>query len=104
MDDTARDASDAPTGEGRCGGGPSGEPRLPRLPLEGNEPEVQDVFAQFLEERGNVPNMFRVMGKRPRLLSTMISHFGAVMGSGDVSRRLKEMVAIRVSALNHCGY
>lgn len=84
-------------------GAPDG-PRIPRLPLEGNAPEVQEVFGQFLEERGNVPNMFRIMGKRPRHLSTMIEHFGAVMRTGDVSRRLKEMVAIRVSALNHCGY
>ena len=80
------------------------EPRIPRLPLEGNPPEVQRVFEQFLEERGNVPNMFRIMGRLPEHLSTMIAHFGTVMRSGDVPRGLKEMVAVRVSTLNACDY
>lgn len=82
----------------------SEEPRVDRLPLEGNPPDVQDVFRRFLEERGNVPNMFRVMGRLPDHLVTMIEHFGTVMREGAVPRRLKEMVSIRVSALNHCGY
>lgn len=80
------------------------EPRVPRLPLEGNEPPVQEVFEKFRRERGNVPNMFRVMGRRAPHLSSMIDHFGAVMREGEVSRRLKEMVSVRVSALNDCGY
>ena len=82
----------------------SREPRIPRLPLEGNPPEVQTVFEQFLEERGNVPNMFRIMGRLPDHLSTVIDHFGTVMRTGTVARGLKEMVAVRVSALNACDY
>lgn len=79
-------------------------PRVDRLPLEGNEPEVQDIFRRFLEERGNVPNMFRIMGRLPGHLATMIEHFATVMEEGEVPRRLKEMISIRVSALNDCGY
>lgn len=80
------------------------QPRVGRLPLEDNPPEVQEVFRRFLEERGNVPNMFRIMGRLPAHLSTMIEHFGTVMREGEVPRRLKEMVSVRVSALNDCGY
>ncbi len=79
-------------------------PRVDRLPLEGNPPAVQDVFRRFLEERGNVPNMFRIVGRLPDHLATMIEHFATVMEEGRVPRRLKEMVSVRVSALNDCGY
>jgi alkylhydroperoxidase family enzyme len=80
------------------------EPRVSRLPLEGNEPAVQAVFDRFRRERGNVPNMFRVVGHREEHLATMIRHFGTVMRKGSVAPSLKEMVSVRVSALNGCRY
>lgn len=80
------------------------DPRVPLLALEGNEPEVQEIFERFLEERGNVPNMFRTMGRLPRHLTSMIEHFTTVMREGEVPRLLKEMISVRVSALNACDY
>ncbi|HKK07835.1 MAG TPA: carboxymuconolactone decarboxylase family protein [Gemmatimonadota bacterium] len=80
------------------------EPRIPRLPTDGNAAAVQAIFDRFLEERGNVPNMFRVVARREGHLTTMIRHFGAVMREGSVPRALKEMLSIRVSALNGCDY
>jgi alkylhydroperoxidase family enzyme len=78
--------------------------RLSVLPLEGTQPEVQEIFGQFLKERGNVPNMFRTVGHRPRHLKTMIDHFVGVMRLGTVPSPLKEMISVRVSALNGCRY
>lgn len=80
------------------------EPWIPTLPTDGNEPEVQEIFARFLEERGNVPNMFRTMGRLPGHLTSVIEHFTTVMREGEVPRRLKEMISVRVSALNACRY
>jgi len=51
-----------------------------------------------------VPNLFRVMGHRPELMSSFNNHFGKVMGEGSLSIGLKEMVAVRVSQINDCGY
>ena len=82
----------------------SEEPWVPILSLEGNEPEVQEVFERFLEERGNVPNMFRTMGRLSGHLTSMIEHFTVVMREGEVPRGLKEMISVRVSALNGCRY
>lgn len=82
----------------------SDEPRVDRLPLEGNAPEVQEVFERFREERGNVPNMFRIVGRLPDHLASMIEHFRTVMEAGEVPRKLKEMVSVRVSTLNGCRY
>jgi alkylhydroperoxidase family enzyme len=68
------------------------------------EPRVQKVFESIYEQRGNVPNLFRVMGRRPKILNSMNAHFGAVMGEGAIPVLLKELIAVRVSVLNKCEY
>jgi alkylhydroperoxidase family enzyme len=68
------------------------------------EPRIQRIFETLHEARGNVPNLFRVMGRRPSLLTSFNVHFGAVMGEGEVDVRLKELLAVRVSQLNDCEY
>jgi len=75
----------------------------PRNPDEVT-PEVKGVFDAFLEERGNIPNMFRTVGVRSKHLTTMITHFRTVMNEGDVPPLLKELLAIRVSSINNCKY
>lgn len=68
------------------------------------EPRIQRVFESFFQARGNVPNLFRVMGHRPELLSTFNAHFQAVLAPGALTVRFKELLALRVSTLNHCRY
>ncbi|MGH9749260.1 MAG: carboxymuconolactone decarboxylase family protein [Candidatus Polarisedimenticolia bacterium] len=78
--------------------------RLTRLSPEQVGPEVRDLFRNFLEERGNIPNMFRTVAHRPDILATLLPHFRAVMAPGLVPVALKEMLAVRVSRLNGCHY
>lgn len=81
--------------------------RPPRIrPLDPPEApeEVRPIFEHFLRERGNIPNMFRTVAHLPRHLRTMIDHFQCVMREGSVPPRLKELISVRVSALNGCGY
>jgi len=80
------------------------EPRIrPRNPDEVT-PDVRAIFDSFLKERGNIPNMFRTAGLRPKHLTTMIAHFRTVMTEGDVPTVLKELLSVRVSALSPCRY
>jgi alkylhydroperoxidase family enzyme len=79
-------------------------PRLSRLSPEQADPATREVFDAFLKERGNIPNMFRTAAHRPEILRTMTAHFRAVMNTGSVDKKLKEMVAVRVSHLNRCEY
>ncbi len=65
---------------------------------------VRDGFERKIAERGNIPNMFRVMAHRPWLANTMDAHFAAVMGSGTVPLRLKELLAVQTSIANACDY
>jgi alkylhydroperoxidase family enzyme len=77
---------------------------LERLKWGEVDRRLQTIFEKFYEERGNVPNLFRVMGHRAELMSSFNGHFGKVMGDGTLSIALKEMVAVRVSQINECEY
>jgi alkylhydroperoxidase family enzyme len=79
-------------------------PRLSKLAADQVDGEARQVFDAFLKERGNIPNMFRTVAHRPEIMKTMTAHFRAVMNTGTVDKKLKEMVAVRVSHLNHCDY
>jgi alkylhydroperoxidase family enzyme len=77
---------------------------LERLEWGEGDPKIQRIFEHFYAERGNVPNLFRVMGLRPDLLTTFNAHFGAVMREDTLPVGLKELLAVRVSAINECDY
>lgn len=77
---------------------------LQRLEWGKVDKRLQAIFEKFYEERGNVPNLFRVMGLRPELMSSFNNHFGKVMGEGRLPVALKEMLAVRVSRINSCDY
>ncbi len=79
-------------------------PRLSKLSPHQVEPDARKAFEHFLKERGNIPNMFRTIAHRPEIMKTMTAHFRAVMNTGTVDKRLKEMVGVRVSYINRCEY
>lgn len=79
-------------------------PRLSKLSPDQADPETREIFDRFLKERGNIPNMFRTIAHRPEIMKTMTAHFRAVMNTGTVDKKLKEMVAVRVSHINRCRY
>jgi uncharacterized peroxidase-related enzyme len=80
------------------------KPRLTPLTPEQASAEVQPIFATYLKERGNIPNMFRTVAVRPKHLQTMIAHFRTVMNEGTVPVLLKELLWVRVSHGNECRY
>jgi hypothetical protein len=54
-------------------------------------PDLAELYDKAFAARGNVPNMFRVMAHRPEIFATMQAHFGAVLNTGTVSTKLKEV-------------
>ena len=62
------------------------------------------VCADFIRERGAVPNMFRTLAHDPKILQTWFEMFRATLREGEVTTRVKEMVAVRVSHLNQSRY
>jgi uncharacterized peroxidase-related enzyme len=79
-------------------------PRIRTITYEQADPAAREIFDHYKQERGNIPNMFRTVAYRPEILRTMIAHFRAVMETGTVGIKLKELVAIRTSQINHCDY
>lgn len=75
----------------------------PQDPAEAG-PEVAQLLQDFQQRRGNIPNMFRTMAYRSEIARTAAAHLSAVFETGTVDTRLKEMLAVRVSQINDCGY
>src|ERR1039458_10208554 len=78
--------------------------RISRLDRSKVTPETAALYDKAFALRGNVPNMFRVMAHRPEIFSTMMAHFGAVLTTGTVSTKLKELIIVRTSQLNATPY
>ncbi|MDP9381725.1 MAG: carboxymuconolactone decarboxylase family protein [Chloroflexota bacterium] len=79
-------------------------PRVQPVAIDNAPPEAREVFARFQAERGNVPNMFRTLALRPEVMTAFDAALRAVLHTGALPLRLKEMVAVRVSQLNGCRY
>jgi uncharacterized peroxidase-related enzyme len=67
-------------------------------------PEMAAIYDKVFAQRGNVPNMFRVMAHRPEIFSTMQAHFGAILNTGTVPAKLKELIIVRTSQVNETPY
>jgi hypothetical protein len=64
--------------------------RISKLDRSEVTPDLASLFDKVFAQRGNVPNMFRVMAHRPEIFASMQAHFGAVLNTGTVSTKLKE--------------
>lgn len=65
---------------------------------------VRIALDRMAEQRGNVPNMFRVVAHRPELMTTMLAHFNEVMKATTLSSKFKELLAVQTSLANSCAY
>ncbi|HEV2021692.1 MAG TPA: carboxymuconolactone decarboxylase family protein [Terriglobales bacterium] len=78
--------------------------RISRLDKSQVDADSGAIYDHYLKARGNVPNMFRTVAHRPEILRTLVAHFRAVMESGTVPAKLKELVIVRTSQMNDCEY
>ena len=78
--------------------------RISRLDRTEVTPDLAALFDKIFAQRGNVPNMFRVMAHRPEIFATMQAHFGAILNTGTVSTKLKELIIVRTSQVNETPY
>jgi uncharacterized peroxidase-related enzyme len=79
-------------------------PRISRLSRDEVDAPTGEIYDRYMQQRGNVPNMFRTVAHRPEILQTMIAHFEAVLNTGTLPLKLKELVIVRTSQLNNCDY
>jgi uncharacterized peroxidase-related enzyme len=69
------------------------------------EGELKDVYARVKNERGRVSRIFEVESLDPRSLAAHLDLYLSLMfGAGGLTRPEREMIAVAVSATNHCEY
>ena len=78
--------------------------RIQRLARNQVAEESGAIYDRYLRERGNVPNFFRTMANRPEIFQTMIAHYEAILYTGTISTKLKELLIVRTSQVNCCEY
>jgi uncharacterized peroxidase-related enzyme len=78
--------------------------RISKLERSEVTPDLATLYDKIFAQRGNVPNMFRTMAHRPEIFSTMMAHFSAVLNTGTVPTKLKELIIVRTSQLNVTPY
>ena len=63
------------------------------------------VYGQAERRAGRVFEILKVMSRSPGVLKVSMEMYMAVMfGKSDLSRGQREMLAVVVSAANHCHY
>lgn len=69
-------------------------------------PPIENLTLSLQEESGSaaMATLFRVMAHRPELAQHSIQLLETAMRTGTVDPRLKELLAVRVSQVNHCFY
>ena len=78
--------------------------RIEPLPPEAMDDETRAALAEVQEQRSEMARLMATMAHRPPLMQTLAAHVAAVFETGTVEPRLKEMLAVRVSQINDCGY
>ena len=78
--------------------------RISRLDRSEVSPELIPVYDTFLRDRGNVPYFFRTLAHRPEIFRTATAHMEAVLKTGTLPTKLKELVVVRTSQLNCTAY
>ncbi len=79
-------------------------PRIQPLNPENTAFNAQEVLKGLFLQRGSVPNMFRTLALRPEIMVASCNLLKAVLNTGTLEPRLKEMAIVRTSQINQCNY
>jgi len=78
--------------------------RIEPVPPEDMDAETRAALEGVRAEREEMTTLMATLAKRPALMTTLAAHVAAIFETGTVEPRLKEMLAVRVSQINDCGY
>ncbi|HEV8715596.1 MAG TPA: carboxymuconolactone decarboxylase family protein, partial [Candidatus Binatia bacterium] len=79
-------------------------PRISLVPVEAMEGQVKEAAQMLQAALGVVPHSFRTYAHRPEIALAFAHLAQAVLGTGTLDRKLKTMVAYKVSTTNGCPY
>ena len=74
-------------------------------PQDRLDPEIAEYFRKCEEKLGFVPNVFRAYAfDNAKLKAFIMMADDLMMGDSGLSKTEREMIAVAVSAINHCHY
>ncbi|HSG15458.1 MAG TPA: carboxymuconolactone decarboxylase family protein [Anaerolineae bacterium] len=80
-------------------------PWIEVIPLEKAKGALRKEYDAALERAGRIWNIVSIMSQNPRAMKTSMDFYSALMyGRSPLSRSQREMLAVVVSATNHCVY
>jgi AhpD family alkylhydroperoxidase len=81
-------------------------PIVPYVTEDTAEGVVKEVFDEIKASRGleRVPNFWRAIAHQPEYLQLEWEKLKTIMTTGVIDRKVKEMIAVAVSATNNCDY
>jgi alkylhydroperoxidase family enzyme len=66
---------------------------------------LKKEYEAALKRAGRIWHIVSIMSQNPRAMKTSMDFYGAIMfGKSPLSRSQREMLAVVVSAANHCIY
>ena len=77
--------------------------RIQTLSSEHADEKTRDLFSNVQAKLGTVPNMMRAMGNSPAALAAYLQ-FSGQLGSGVLTSRQRELIALAVGQTNSCDY
>jgi len=78
--------------------------RISLLDREAAPPETQKIYDALLAARGVVPNMFKVLGRRPEIAQGVAGFLKPLLADGALPGFYKELIAVRVSQHHSSAY
>ncbi len=78
--------------------------RIEPMPPEEMDAETRAALEAVEQRRSEMTTLMATLAHRPAAMQTLAAHVAAVFETGTVEPRLKEMLAVRVSQINDCGY
>lgn len=79
---------------------------VPYVEDDGATGIVREVFDDIKSSRAlaEVPNFWRAIAHRPEYLRDEWTKLRHILETGTIDRKVKEMIAVAVSATNNCDY
>ena len=75
------------------------------VPLEEAAGLLKQQYDAAIKRAGRIWNIVSIMSQNPRTLKISMDFYGAIMhGQSPLSRSQREIMAVVVSAHNHCVY
>ena len=74
------------------------------LTKEQASPDVHKVYDVLQAEIGKVPNLFGVIARFPAAMKSLLQFYDAVMSTGSIEARYKELAYLKTSSINDCRY